>query len=357
MKNARSGLIIGVLVTALLAVPLVTSALIGGGVSGGAATVTWYQCANAKGLVEAGRGGTAKPTCGNKTDPIWSWQVTVVPAPPPPTSTTKSPTSSSTTSAPSTSSSTTSSTTTTTVAPGNVWHPSSAASITWDWQLQGNISTTSPPQMFDIDGFDNTAATVAALHSHGTIAVCYMDVGTNEPNRPDQGMIPPADNGNPVQGFATERWLDVRDIAGLEPLIHERMGVCAGKGFDAVEPDDVDGYTNNSGFPLTANDQLAYNTMVASEAHAAGLSVALKNDVDQLAALEPHFDWALNEECNAFSECSGYSAFTGAGKAVFNAEYSGSTSTFCPADAAKHINGSKFAVALNGSNHSTCPAW
>ena len=32
-------------------------------------------------------------------------------------------------------------------------------------------------------------------------------------------------------------------------------------------------------------------------------------------------DWALNEECNQFGECGGYSVYIAANKAVFQVEY------------------------------------
>lgn len=211
----------------------------------------------------------------------------------------------------------------------------------------------------DMDGFDNTGADVAAFHAHGTKVICYLDLGTDEVgNRPDLALIPAKDIGAALDPpFGTEKWLDIRDVAGLAPLINERVAMCAAKGFDAVEPDDIDGYTNSTGFPLTGAEQITYNTAIAAAVHAAGMSVLLKNDVDQVAALEPVFDFALNEQCNEFSECSGYSVFTNAGKAVFNAEYSGTAATFCAADAAKHINGGKFDLNLDGSGHTACAAW
>jgi hypothetical protein len=70
---------------------------------------------------------------------------------------------------------------------------------------------------------------------------------------------------------------------------------CQAKGFDAVDPDNMDGYTNDSGFPLEAKDQLAYNRMIASVAHGLGLGAGLKNDLDQLNELTPDFDFFVNE--------------------------------------------------------------
>ena len=102
----------------------------------------------------------------------------------------------------------------------------------------------------------------------------------------------------------------------------KRMDMCLAKGFDAVEPDNIDGYANRTGFPLTYNDQLAYNRMLAKEAHARGLAIALKNDTDQVRDLVGDFDFAIVEECFRYKECPAYSAFVEAGKAVLAAEFS-----------------------------------
>lgn len=326
----------------------------------GAVSTTVYACFNSGGHQESSTVGLSPQPCAHSNDSVQSWQVVgYVPT----SSTTTTKPAATTTTVVSTSTSSTSSpastTTTSTTAPAaGLWKPSSASSLTWDWVIGTTPSTSENVQVMDMDGFDNSAAAVTAFHAHGTKVICYLDLGTYEPGRPDLGLIPAKDVGASLDPpFGTEKWLDVRDIAGLTPLINERVGVCASKGFDAVEPDDVDGYTNSTGFPLTGAQQIAYNTTIANAVHAAGMSVLLKNDVDQLAALQPVFDFALNEQCNQFSECGGYSAFTGAGKAVFNAEYSGNVSTFCAADATKHINGSKFAQALDGSSHTACGAW
>ena len=98
-----------------------------------------------------------------------------------------------------------------------------------------------------------------------------------------------------------------------------RLDMCKQKGFDMVELDNVDGYSNKTGFPLTAADQLYFNDTLANDAHVRGLSVLQKNDVEQTASLLPYFDGTLNEQCNQYSECSALSAYVSAGKPVFNA--------------------------------------
>jgi len=183
--------------------------------------------------------------------------------------------------------------------------------------------------MYDVDLFDTSASTVASLHARGRKAVCYMSAGSWENWRPDAGRFPASVLGN-SNGWAGEKWLDIRRLDLLGPIMEARLDLCRSKGFDGVEPDNVDGYTNRTGFPLTGADQLRYNTFFANAAHARGLSVGLKNDLDQVRELVSVFDWAMNEECFSYDECGLLTPFIDAGKAVFHVEYGKATSTFCP---------------------------
>jgi hypothetical protein len=242
--------------------------------------------------------------------------------------------------------------------PNSWWKPTASSPISWNWVI-GNQAPTpyKAVSVYDIDGFDNTAATVQSMHSLGMKVICYIDVGTYEPNRPDLNLIPASDIGNGVAGWPGEKWLNIGDISGLTPMVQSRMNMCKTKGFDAIEPDNIDGYTNNTGFPLTAAKQLAFNQFLASTAHSLGLSIGLKNDVDQTSQLVSYFDWALDEECNKYSECNTMAPFTSANKAVFNAEYTQdneTTSKFCAADAAAHINGVLFSIDLDGNTFQPC---
>ena len=175
--------------------------------------------------------------------------------------------------------------------------------------------------MYDIELFDHNATVVSALHAQRRKAVCYISVGSWEEWRHDADRFPDAVIGNDYEGWAGERWLDIRQIDLLAPVMGARLDECASKGFDGIEPDNIDGYTNDTGFPLTYEDQLSYNIWLAVEAHARGLSIGLKNDPDQVGDLLPHFDWALTEDCFAEGWCDELSPFVTAGKAVFAAEY------------------------------------
>lgn len=227
-----------------------------------------------------------------------------------------------------------------------IWRPAQESS--WQWQLSAlPVDQSVNVAIYDIDVFDNDASIVAALHAQGRKVICYVNVGAWEDWRPDAGQFPAALKGKDLEGWPGEKWFDIRNLATLGPLIEARMDLCKAKGFDAIEPDNIDGYANDSGFPLSAQDQIAYNTFLANAAHARGLSIGLKNDLDQVVALEPLFDWALNEQCFQYDECNLLVPFLNAGKAVFQVEYELAPSAFCPQAKAMHISSMQKHLALD----------
>lgn len=207
------------------------------------------------------------------------------------------------------------------------WQPRPGTS--WQWQLSGTLDTGVAAAVYDVDGFGTGAATVAALHAEGRKAICYLNAGAYEDFRPDRSSFAPSLLGA-SDGWQGERWLDIRRLDELRPVMAARIDMCRAKGFDAVEPDNVDGYANDTGFPLTAADQLAFNRMIAALAHTRGLAVGLKNDLAQVPQLVGDFDFAVNEQCAEYRECEELTPFVAEGKAVFEAEYALPTARFCP---------------------------
>lgn len=205
---------------------------------------------------------------------------------------------------------------------GNWYRPT--VDTTWQWQLQpdrnGQVNTTYQVGLYDIDLFNTPIETIDQLHSAGHKVIGYFSAGTYEGFRPDSGEFQPAELGSVLEDFTDERWLDVRST-NVRSIMIARLDLAAQKGFDGVEPDNVDGFANDSGFDLTAADQLAFNRWIANEAHQRGLSVGLKNDLDQISALVEYFDFAVNEQCHEYSECGLLQPFVDAGKPVLNAEY------------------------------------
>ncbi len=193
-------------------------------------------------------------------------------------------------------------------------------SVTWQWQLEGNLNTSYSVALYDVDLFDTRNTTIQNLQQSGIKVVCYFSAGSYENYRDDKDLFLPNTLGNTLDGWADERWLDIRSD-NVHSIMKKRLDIAKNKGCDGVEPDNMDGYTNKSGFNLTSQDQLAYNRFIANEAHKRGLAVGLKNDLDQISELVEYFDFAVNEQCFEYSECDALLPFINHGKPVLTAEY------------------------------------
>jgi hypothetical protein len=251
--------------------------------------------------------------------------------------------------------------------PSGRWIPPPVAA--WQWVLSHPLDLSDPsdmgtstfdyegapapdPSVYDIDGFDNSADTVAALHAAGKRVICYIETGAWEDYRSDAAEFPSDVLGRKVSDYPAERYLDIRSSVVLN-LIKTRIKMCADKGFDAIEPDIDDSYTEETGFPITRDDNLAFNRQIAEYAHSVGLSIGLKNGDEPAfaAAMEPFVDFALVEQCFEFRTCESYVPFTRNGKAVFEVEYNLDTKDFCPEANALGFNAVKHDVDLAGGRH------
>jgi hypothetical protein len=226
------------------------------------------------------------------------------------------------------------------------WHP--GRKVSWQWQLSSppKASALLDVNMYDVDGFEASKGLVGAMHTKGIEAVCYVSAGSWERFRRDASSFPKAVLGT-SNGWPGERWLDIRKMKVLAPIMRARLQMCARKGFDAVEFDNVDGFQNATGFPLSGADQLRYDVFLANAAHKRGMSALLKNDLDQIPKLLPYFDAALNEQCFQYHECDALRRFVRAGKPVFNVEYKLAASAFCPKANARNFNSLKKRLALD----------
>ncbi len=193
--------------------------------------------------------------------------------------------------------------------------------ISWQWQLNGTINTNYDVELYDIDLFDTSLATINTLHKNNKKVICYFSAGSYENWRTDKNDFPDEVLGADMDGWAGERWLDISKIKLLAPIMKKRLDLAVQKGCDGVEPDNIDGYTNNTGFNLSATDQLAYNRFLSEQAHKRGLSIALKNDLSQIDELVSYFDFAVNEQCNQYNECDKLKPFIDNNKPVLNVEY------------------------------------
>jgi hypothetical protein len=240
--------------------------------------------------------------------------------------------------------------------PAEWWKPT--AGMTWDWQLKTPIDPTFNVQVYDIDLFENSAEVIADLHARGKKVICYVNLGAWESWRPDADKFPKSLLGAAYHNFPDENWLDIRQIALLSPLVRARLLLARSKGCDAVEPDNMDGWDTMAheptGFPLTRLDQIIYNRFVAAEAHALGLAVGLKNDVQQVPDLVGNFDFHVSEQCYEHAECQLLKPFIDQNKPVFLAEYTWTPAQFCAMSKAAKISAIRKKPELDAWRE-TCP--
>ncbi len=215
----------------------------------------------------------------------------------------------------------------------NIWHPKPGT--TWYWQLQNFDNTSIDAEVYDIDLFENPKQKVEELHGKDRKVICYVNVGAYENDREDNykfttdGKEPNSDNNNLDPKIVgndypewDERWLNIREEK-VRNIMKERFEQCKQKGFDGVEPDNIDSYQplGKTGFNITRKDQIDYDKWLVKTAHDLGLSIGLKNDPNNVKNLVDAFDWALTEECFAQNWCENMKPFIDKGKAVFAAEY------------------------------------
>lgn len=217
---------------------------------------------------------------------------------------------------------------------GDLWKPKPGTR--WQWDLSGAVTKLDlDVDVYDIDGFGTDATTVEQLHAMGKKAICYLSVGTSEPDRPDAKDFPKEALGK-FWAEWNETYIDIRSEA-VRTIMKKRFDMCKTKGFDAIEPDNMDmfeGGMNDTGFPLTEADGVAYAKWLADEAHARNMSIGQKNASSITSEIEGVYDWALTEDCFADGWCDDMKSYADDGKAMFMCEYTDTKVDFTAACAA-----------------------
>ncbi|WP_424344912.1 endo alpha-1,4 polygalactosaminidase [Ilumatobacter sp.] len=185
------------------------------------------------------------------------------------------------------------------------------ANTPFDYQIGGDYPPPSGGGVVARDWFIGSALP-------GGYSICYVNAfqtqdDDDELDRPDERSNWPA--SLVLSGFeddpdwAGEFLVDISTSAKrtaaadhLDPMIQ----VCADKGFDAVEYDNLDSWTRLDGLPFDRSDSIAFATIITDRAHALGMAVAQKNTADLGAEVSLDvigFDFAVVEQCGAFDEC------------------------------------------------------
>lgn len=96
--------------------------------------------------------------------------------------------------------------------------------------------------------------------------------------------------------------------AELVALLRGWVDGCADRGYQAIEPDNLDSYARSDG-RLSEGDNLAVVGELAAYAHGRGLAVAQKNGAELgTRGREAGLDLAVSEDCQAYEECDAYLA-------------------------------------------------
>ena len=198
----------------------------------------------------------------------------------------------------------------------------------WTYDIGGYHGPTYQTSVVMIDLFDTSDTVISALKSEGRVVSCYFSAGTFEEWREDADQFDQSILGLPMAEWEGERWLDIRSDLTFD-IMNTRMATAQQKGCQALEPDNVDGYINNTGFDLTKSDQISYLMKLSQAARNFGLLIGLKNADDLVAELEPFFDFSIAEECYKYKECCDYYPFIENSKPVFAIEYTEKDETIC----------------------------
>jgi hypothetical protein len=207
---------------------------------------------------------------------------------------------------------------------GSWWKP--VAGLSWQWQIGGGtIDPTLAVDVFDID-WEEDASVVSQLHQASKKVICYVSVGSWEDWRPDASAFPAAVLGKDYPGWPGEKFVDIRAQA-LRDIMAKRLDVCKAKAFDAVEPDNMDVFSADSGFPLTQADGVDYAKWLATECHARGMGIVQKNASEITTSIQSVYDGALTEDCYKDNWCADMQPYIDANKPVFACEYTSSIFT------------------------------
>jgi len=187
---------------------------------------------------------------------------------------------------------------------------------------------TPSAKVYFIDLFDTSSSKISSLKSKGKTVICYFSAGTYENWRSDKGKFSKSAIGKSLDGWAGEKWINYKD-SGIRDIMSSRIRTAKSKGCHGVDPDNIDGHANNTGFSLSSGDQKKYIQFLADTAHSNGLSIGLKNSAETAKSLVNYTDFAVIEECFNYGECGSYSTFKSKGKAQFMIEYRSKSSSQC----------------------------
>jgi hypothetical protein len=182
---------------------------------------------------------------------------------------------------------------------------------------------------------------VRAVHAAGKKAICYVDIGSAEPYRPDyqefvdfdkrcSGCLlgKTYDSGDPFLSLNNRKGERTFVLAEME----KRLDKCAAAGFDGVYFDVTWEWQvgkDVTGWNISYETQLLYNVAMLNMAHMHNLAAGINYDLLQIKDLVPQEDFHIDESCFDYNECDYLLPVTKAGKPVLQIEYFADPASVC----------------------------
>jgi hypothetical protein len=182
------------------------------------------------------------------------------------------------------------------------------AGARFDYQIGGAYRPPAGVIIVDRDRHARPAA--------GRYNICYLNAFQAQPGelawwrRTHRNLLLHDSTGHEVVDHGwNEVLLDVGTTAkrrALAAIIGGWIDRCGRRGFQAIEPDNLDSWTRSKHL-LTANDAVAFAAALTARAHRDGLLVAQKNAAGLARRrAATGFDFAIAEECQVYRECRSY---------------------------------------------------
>jgi hypothetical protein len=184
-----------------------------------------------------------------------------------------------------------------------------------DYQLGGAYP---PPPGVTVVVRDSTDRPEPGLYN-----ICYVNGFQTQPGQDwPVDLLLRGPDGAPLAdpGWPDEYLLDIGSDATREgnlARVWATLQLCADKGFDAVEFDNLDSYTRSGG-ALDLSDALAFARLLVEAADEFGLPAGQKNtaELGTRGRDRAGFTFAVTEECHRWNECAAFTAVYGADQVI-----------------------------------------
>ncbi|KAM7184983.1 Glycoside hydrolase superfamily [Rhypophila sp. PSN 637] len=168
--------------------------------------------------------------------------------------------------------------------------------------------------------------------------ICYFNAGLAQPSDCDWDTVWQKPEYKSLLGnsydppFSEEKWINIRNTTAID-LLKNRVTTAANLGCDGVDPDNIDGYSADTGFNLNQQDYINLMTTLATTAHGLKtkrgntLLIGQKNAPELVKSLNSVLDFAVLEDCkNLRNEadrafCADFQPYISQNKPVFSIEY------------------------------------